>query len=118
MSEIKPVDAYRAEKKAIAPDATDIIIKGPKVRGGRVLVICRMSVIDLTNVNKTMRLGYERGGSQFWFRRRPAGTNNYGVSIETELILVGGERPIAMCETPTAGDEIWFFAFGAYGMHF
>ena len=118
MSEIKPADVYRAEKKVIAPDTTDIILKGPKVRAGRVLVICRMTLIDLTNKNKTMRFGYERGGSQYWFRRRPAGTNNYCMSIETEIILTDGERPIAMVESPTASDEIWFFAHGAYGMHF
>ncbi len=118
MEEVKPAAVYRAEKKVIAPDDTNIVLKGPRVRAGRVLVICRMSVIDLSTVAKVMRLGYERGGSQFWFRRRPAPAAGYGVSMETEMILVDGERPIAMVESPTADDEIWFFAHGAYGMHF
>ncbi len=118
MEEVKPGDVYRAEKMIKAPDTENIVLKGPKVRSGGVLVICRMTVIDLGTVAKVLRLGYERGGSQFWFRRRQAPAAGYGVSMETELILVGGERPIVMVESPTATDEIWFFAFGAYGMHF
>ncbi len=118
MSEIKPNEVYRAELKIIAPDTDDIILKGPKVESGRVLVICFMAVMDITTKNKTMRLGYEKNGKQYWFRRRPAGSNTYGVTLDNNIILSDGEQPICMVESPTAANEIWFFAHGAYGMHF
>jgi len=108
----KPSEIYRAEVETKAPSTANVILRGPPVPQGYVVELKVMQIIDLTTANKTMRLGYERGGRQYWFRRRNAGTGNYDLYLETRLILVEGEKPIAMVESPTADDELWFFTRG------
>jgi len=103
---------YEALEHVVAPGTDDIILMGPRVSENRVVEIKVMRIIDLTTDNKTMRLGFERAGVQYWFRRRNAGSGNYDLHLEAWLILNAGERPIAMVESPTAGDRIWFFARG------
>jgi len=103
---------YMVEEFRKAPTTANIILKGPTVPEGCIVELKVMRVIDLTTADKTMRLGYERGGNQYWFRRRNAGTGNYDLHLEAWLLLSEGERPIAMVESPTVGDEIWFFARG------
>jgi len=108
----KPKEVYSIEEYIVAPNTNDIILKGSPIPEGYTVELKVMRIIDLTTANKTMRLGYERAGRRFWFRRRNAGTGNYDLHLEAHLILVEGERPIAMVESPTAGDEIWFLTRG------
>jgi len=103
---------YEALEHVVAPSTADVILGGPPVPGGCIVELKVMRIIDLTTANKTMRLGFERAGVQHWFRRRNAGTGNYDLHLEAWLILNAGERPIAMVESPTLGDELWFFARG------
>jgi len=113
---ITPRDVYSVEEYRKAPDTSNIILKGPVVPKGCVVDLKVMRVIDLTTENKTMRLGYQRGSQLLWFRRRNAGTGNYDLHLEAHLLLVEGEQPVAMVESPTAGDEIWFLTRGYYCM--
>jgi len=109
---VKSSHIYEALDHEKAATTDDVILKGPPVPEGCVAELKVMRVIDLTTDNKTMRLGFERAGVQHWFRRRNAGSGNYDLHLEAWLILTAGERPIAMIESPTVGDELWFFARG------
>jgi len=103
---------YEALEYRKAPSTDNIVLRGPPVPNKSVVELKVMRVIDLTTDNKTMRLGFERAGVQYWFRRRNAGSGNYDLHLEAWLLLNAGERPIAMIESPTVGDELWFFARG------
>jgi len=108
----KSSHVYEALEHVVAPSTADVVLRGPLVPEGCIVELKVMRVIDLTTANKTMRLGFERAGVQHWFRRRNAGTGNYDLHLEAWLLLNAGERPIAMVESPTAGDDLWFFARG------
>jgi len=103
---------YEALEHLTAASTDDVVLRGPPVPENCIVELKVMRVVDLTTANKTMRLGFERAGVQYWFRRRNAGTGNYDLHLEAWLLLMAGERPIAMVESPTVGDELWFFARG------
>jgi len=103
---------YRVELKMKAPSTADVVLKGPPIPEGHVALIETVHLIDLTTANKTMRIGYERAGEQFWISRRNTGTGNYDLRFRLHVQFTPGERPIAMVESPTVGDEILFVCRG------
>ena len=113
MSSIKASDIYSAELKATGA-AADLDIEGPKVPEGRVVRIRVMYVVDLTTVNRSVRLGYKRAGSTYWFKRQNAGASAFGISLDGDLYLVGGESPVARVESAPAADECWLIVRGEY----
>jgi len=112
--EIKPGDVYVGEDERKAPDTTNIVLKGPVVDPGHVVEITAMYVIDITTANKTLRLGFDRGGSLYWFKRQAAGSEAYGIQDKGKFYLGPGERPAAMVESPTANDVCTLYVRGVY----
>jgi len=105
---------YRAEKIQTAPNTDNLTLIGPRLKAGEVVHLEQLSVLDITAADKTMRLGYDRGGTKYWFRRRNAGTGNYCVYSARPFILVEDEAPCAMVESPTAKDVCTLYARGTF----
>jgi len=110
----KPSDVYSAEDRLVEPSGTTRTLKGVLIEAGKVVEIRTFLVVDLTTAAKTFRIGFERAGTQYWLMRKAASATEYGVSLDKELILVEGERPIAQIESPTANDTLVMLARGAY----
>jgi len=103
---------YRVELRTKAPSTADVVLKGQAIPEGYVALIETVHLIDLTTANKTMRIGYERAGEQFWISRRNTGTGNHDLRFRLHVQFAPGERPIAMVESPTKDDEILFVCRG------
>lgn len=114
MGDLKPRDVYQAEISDPAPDSNDLTLEGPKIPEGQVVEIRTFFAVDITTAAKTIRIGYDRGGVKHWVKRAAAGTGNYGIALDEELILVENERPVCMIESPTASDECKLIARGVY----
>lgn len=112
--ETKPGDVYSAEEILASAAAADKDFEGPKIPEGRVVKIEILAVVDVTTANKTLRLGYRRAGSSYWLKRDAPGASGYGLILDQPLILVEGESPIAMVESATAKDALYFLARGTY----
>ena len=110
----KPSEIYSAEVSLTCDSASTRTLKGDPIKAGKVVEIRTFLVVDLTTANKTLRIGFERAGSQYWLKRKGAGAAEYGIALEEELILVEGERPIAQVETPTQNDALVMLARGVY----
>jgi len=111
---IKPKDVYLAINLTKAPSTSDLEILGDPVPTGKVVSIETFFVIDQTTGAKTIKLGFRRGGTDYYIKRAAAGTGVYGISLERPLILVEGESPIATVESPTAADVCLLIARGPY----
>lgn len=107
-------NVYSADDVKPAPDTNNLTLEGPKVREGGVVRITAMYVVDRTTANKTLRLGYDKAGTKTWFKRQAAGSGAYGIAQNGRLILVGGEKPVAMVESPTASDDCALVVRGEY----
>jgi len=115
MSEkIRPRDVYSAEEVNLRAAAGDVDLEGPEIPEGMVVKIEQFCAIDLTTANKTIRLGYKRGGNTFWITRQAPGTGLYGIGLNYPVFLVEGERPVARIESATASDECRLIARGSY----
>jgi len=114
MKEIFPKDVYQAEMSKTAPDATNITLEGPKIAEGKVVHIRMFYAIDETTANKTLRIGYDRGGVKHWVKRKAAGAGAYGIWQNQTMILVENEKPICMIESPTTSDVCTLVARGVY----
>jgi hypothetical protein len=111
---IRPKDVYLAINLTKAPTTSDLEILGDPVPPGKVVSIQTFYVVDQTTSAKTIKLGFRRGGTDYYIKRAAAGTGVYGVYLEAPLILVEGERPIATVEGPTAADVCLLVARGPY----
>jgi len=109
-----PSEVYSAEASVTCDSTSDRTLKGEIVKAGKVIEIRTFLVVDLSTANKTLRIGFERSGTQYWLKRKAAGTAEYGIALEEELILVDGERPIAQVESPTSADVLRMLARGVY----
>lgn len=105
-------DVYVYEESRTAPSTSNITLTAAKLKAGEVVIIDSFSVIDVTTANKTLRLGYDRGGSKFWLKRQAAGTSSYHITLDSPLILVENEAPAAMVESPTSSDSLLVVARG------
>ncbi len=103
---------YSAEQVDPGASAADHTMDGAKVPEGKILRIDIMSITDLTNAAKKVRLGYDRGGQQFWFKRETLGSGVYSSVLYGPIWLVPGEKPIGMVESATASDVLHFVVRG------
>jgi len=110
---VKPGDIYSAEISQVG-SAADLDIEGPAVPTGHVVRLTSMYVIDLTTVNRSLRLGYSRGGTAHWFKRGNAGASSFGIGLDGDLILVEGEKPIGRVESAPSDDSCVLIARGEY----
>lgn len=111
---MKPGDIYSAEETDPKAEASEKNFQGPIVPPGQVVRIEFMAVVDFTTAAKTMSLGYKRGNVAVWVAKETLGSGVYGKVLHRNLILVGGERPIARVTTPTASDVLYFTVRGVF----
>lgn len=118
---MKPRDVYSCLKVDRAPSTGDFTLTGDKIPMGKVVRIETFTCVDLTTANKVIRLGFKRRGKIFWLKRETVTQGDsvntideYGVILEAPIILTGGEKPVAMVESPTNKDEIYLVARGPY----
>jgi len=111
---IKPGDIYDGHDTSPKSAAADVNLQGPEIPPGRVVRIVTFIALDLTTANKTIRLGYKRGGDTFWVKREGAGASGYGIGLGVDLLLVEGESPVARIESATANDECDLTVRGIY----
>jgi len=109
-----PSEIYSAELTVTCGSTDSKTLKGERIGAGKVVEIRTFLVVDISTANKTLRIGFERAGTEYWLKRGAAGTNDYGIALVEELILVEGERPIAQVETPTSADVLVMLARGIY----
>jgi len=114
MKEIKLADIYEALETKKAPDASDLTIEGPAVAKGKAVLLECFYVYDHTTAAKKVRLGIDRKGTKYWFKQEPAATDVHGLAQDGKMILVDGEKPVGMIESPTAADECYLVARGVY----
>jgi hypothetical protein len=114
MKEIKLEDVYDARESKKAPDTENLTIEGPPVAKGKIVELECFYAYDHTTAAKTIRIGFDRNGTKYWIKQKPAATNEHGIAQNGKLVLVDGEKPIAMIESPTAADECYLVARGVY----
>ena len=114
LKEIALSDVYDAREERKAPDTDNLTIKGPKTEKGSVVQLDMFYAYDDTTPTKTIRIGFEKNGTIYWVKQGPAATNEHGIAQNGKMILVDGERPVAMIESPTANDVCCLVARGEY----
>lgn len=102
------------ENQQIAADTNNVTLVGDPIPAGMVVEITVIAIKDETTTGKTIRIGYNRNGTNYWIAEYPAATNYHGGELLATLYLVENERPAGMVESPTAGDTIKLFARGKY----
>lgn len=107
-------NVYSSVQNPKALAVTDLEILGDKVPTGKVVSIETFFVIDQTTANKTIKIGFRRGGVNYYVKREAAGASTYGITMDRPLILVEGERPIATIESPSINDVCLLVARGPY----
>lgn len=113
--EIKSGDIYSYEDRRVEPSATALTVnQAPKIPRGKVVRIETMYICDETTPAKTLALGFDKGGVNHMVQKETVGAGVYGLALDTPMILVEGERPIANVTTPTANDVITFIVRGVY----
>ena len=110
----KPAQVYSAEVVILKAAADSPTLEGPEIPEGCVVEVTGFWAIDLTTANKTIRLGYKRGGNTYWLKRMAAGTGAYGIHLDRPLLLAEHERPVAMIESVSADDELRLMVRGTY----
>lgn len=111
---VKPESVYDATIYLKVAKAGDIDLEGPAIPSGKVAIIDAFYLLDLTRANMTLRLGYKRGESVFWFKREQVAATAYGLSQVTPTVLVEGEKPIGRVESAILADELYMVVRGRY----
>jgi len=112
---IKPGEIYSYVDRRTEPSATALTLdQAPKVPKGKVMQIEAMFCCDETTAAKTLSLGFERSGINHILEKETVGASVHGLSLRRKMILVEGEKPIAIVTTPTANDVITFVVRGVY----
>ena len=111
----KPGDIYSYEDRQTEPNTATITLdQAPKIPKGKVVRIETMFIVDETTPAKTLALGFDKGGTSHLVQKETVGAAVNGLALDAPLILVEGEKPIAVVTTPTANDVITFIARGVY----
>jgi hypothetical protein len=111
----KPSEIYSFELHYTEAGTNTVTLdKAPAVPKGKVVRIDTLIICDETTANKTLALGFSKGGKNHILKEQPAGTSVKDMALGRPLILSDGERPIAIVTTPSANDVITFLARGVY----
>ncbi len=111
---MKPNEIYSHETVNDKLPAADKDFEGTEIEKGGIVEITTFYVADITTANKTMRIGYKRGGNTFWLVRKAAGGSTYHINLDRPLILVEEETPVARIETATDQDTGIMIVRGKY----
>ena len=114
MSEKQLSCIYDALVTQKAPNTDDLTIEGPAVRAGEIVILDCFYIYDHTTAGKKVRLGIDRKGTICWFKQEPTATDVHGMAQNGKMILVDGEKPIGMIESPTTADVCYLVARGVY----
>jgi len=107
-------EVYRQfEKRDTSTDT--VTFEGARVKPGTILELTHMSVVDITTLQKELRLGWQDGKGEYHWVEKWISTNQsrqYGAHMTGRLLLVADDRPVARIVTPDDGDEVQWAAFG------
>jgi hypothetical protein len=107
---------YRVHKKLTAPNTNTITLEGYEVPAGKIAILTFMSVMDYTNNTNELILGIRDAAGNDHYLDFGLGTATdivQSLKIEGEIILLPGERPIAVILSPSTSDVCYFSAHGA-----
>ena len=104
---MKPVGYYIYESKRTAPDTDTITFVGPKVRRGQVVELWHGSVVNYTTAGKMLLVGKrnQQGASHYYSARKNA--QYYQAHLEGRVVLIEGDEPVGVVESPTASDVLY-----------
>lgn len=108
----EPIGVYKFEEKFTEPSTTTKIFEGPAVRKNTMVMLTHGSVIDYTTANKKLLLGRKDGGGEMVYIRALQETNTFEAVLSGDMILLPGEKPIGVVETPTAGNVLYCSFYG------
>jgi len=111
----KLVGNYRVNQKLTAPGTDTITFTGYEVPRGKIAIMTYMDVTDYTTNAKKFILGIRDASGNDQYAQTEQGTaqnQHFGCTIEGQLILLPGERPIGIVESPTASDVCYFTVHG------
>jgi len=112
---IKPGEIYSYVDRRTEPSATALTLnQAQQIPRGKVMRIEAMFCCDETTAAKTISLGFERSGVNHILEKETVGAAVHGLALRRKMVLVEGERPIAIVTTPTANDVITFVVRGVY----
>ena len=87
-------------------------VAGAAVDPGEVWVITSMCIINTVSNMTGARLGVLVGAGHNWAAATGVLLGKVGFSWAGQLIMVAGDKPEAMCQGCTAGDDLYFYYFG------
>lgn len=108
----KLIGVYLYEDKYTAPDTSTVNRAGPKVGGGRIVVIMTAVVTDYTTASVSLMVGKRDEGGDDHYIKKENGSEVYSCSLEGEMILNEGESPLGTVVLPTTGDVLYFTFHG------
>lgn len=106
------IGIYRFEKYVKAPNTNSFTIAGAKVPKGAVLKVTHQAIVNITTTGKTLLLGRRDVNEVEHFYGAGITTNNLGVQLHGEALLIENEKPIGRVLSPAQNDELYFSAYG------
>jgi len=112
LKNMNPIGVYRWRDYHKTQSTDDVTVYGPTVLRGQVVELFHFAATDLTTANKKIAIGIvEDDGKEIYFRVNQ-GTTLYSVWLTGRTVLLEGDRPFAVVESPTTGDELYFIGEG------
>jgi hypothetical protein len=106
---------YRYHDHKTSAGASETFV-GSEVPRGKIAILTYTAVCDYTTADKTLVLGIrDAGGTDHYLKVTSGVTTANGTrssTIETDLVLLPGERPIGIIVSASASDVCYFTAHG------
>jgi hypothetical protein len=103
---------YAYTSKLGASGSGTVTFEGTPIPRGCLGVLSFISVIDYTTADKKLILGVRDAGGNDRYLRVVDIANTYEAVLEGPIVLLEGETPIGIVESPTTSDVLYFSAYG------
>lgn len=103
----KVVGNYRFDDKFTEPGTTTKTFVGLPVLRNRIVELTHGSVADYSTASKNLILGYRDSDGDDHYVVVENGASIKSAQLRGRIYLLPGERPIALVESPTAGDVLY-----------
>jgi len=106
------IGIYRWRDHHKAQSTDDFTIYGPSVLRGQIVELFHFAATDLTTANKKISIGIIGDGGEKIYFRVNQGATLYSVWLTGRTILLEGDKPFAVVESPAVNDELYFIGEG------
>lgn len=106
------IGTYRYIDKRTAPSTGTITLVGSKVGKKMFAEITSGFVADYTTKNKLMELGVRDIGSNDRYLKVVQEASTFSAALDGSIVLLEGEAPIAVIESPTSSDVVYCAFYG------